>query len=87
MTEYQLAAMSRVGEHGEPIFRAPSVGCSGKKPVISVEDSLRTRLRWSQEKVEQLEEENRRLRGRLPGPSFDDLIAAASSSKKQGETS
>lgn len=30
MTEYQLAAMSRVGEHGEPIFRAPSVGCSGK---------------------------------------------------------
>ena len=30
MTEYQLAAMSRVGEHGEPIFRAPSVGGSGK---------------------------------------------------------
>jgi len=30
MTEYQLAAMSRVGEHGEPIFRAPSVGCHGK---------------------------------------------------------
>uniref|UniRef100_C5CJK8 Uncharacterized protein n=1 Tax=Variovorax paradoxus (strain S110) TaxID=543728 RepID=C5CJK8_VARPS len=30
MTEYQLAAMSRVGEHGEPIFRAPSVGCSGE---------------------------------------------------------
>jgi hypothetical protein len=45
-------------------------------PVISVEDSLRTRLRWSQEKVEQLEEENRTLRGRLPGPSFDDLMAA-----------
>ena len=32
MTEYQLAAMSRVGEHGEPIFRAPSVGCSGERP-------------------------------------------------------
>jgi len=31
MTEYQLAAMSRAGEHGEPIFRAPSVGCSGVK--------------------------------------------------------
>jgi hypothetical protein len=30
MTEYQLAAMSRAGEHGEPIFRAPSVGCSGE---------------------------------------------------------
>jgi len=30
MTEYQLAAMDRVGEHGEPIFRAPSVGCSGE---------------------------------------------------------
>lgn len=30
MTEYQLAAMSRVGEHGEPIFRAPFVGCSGE---------------------------------------------------------
>jgi hypothetical protein len=29
MTEYQLAAMERAGEHGEPIFRAPSVGCSG----------------------------------------------------------
>lgn len=45
-------------------------------PVISVEDSLRTRLRWSEEKVEQLEEENRTLRGRLPGPSFGDLMAA-----------
>jgi len=32
MTEYQLAAMDRTGEHGEPIFRAPSVGCSGEKP-------------------------------------------------------
>jgi hypothetical protein len=30
MTEYQLAAMSRVGEHGEPIFSAPSVGGSGE---------------------------------------------------------
>jgi len=30
MTEYQLAAMDRAGEHGEPIFRAPSVGCSGE---------------------------------------------------------
>jgi hypothetical protein len=47
-----------------------------KAPVISVEDSLRTRLRWSQERVEQLEEENRRLRGRLPGASFDDIMAA-----------
>lgn len=30
MTEYQLAAMDRAGETGEPIFRAPSVGCSGE---------------------------------------------------------
>lgn len=29
MTGYQLAAMDRAGEHGEPIFRAPSVGGSG----------------------------------------------------------
>jgi len=30
MTEYQLAAMSRVGEHGEPIFRdSPAAGSSG----------------------------------------------------------
>jgi len=34
MTEYQLAAMSRVGEHGEPIFRATSVGCSGKPEAL-----------------------------------------------------
>ena len=34
MTEYQLAAMSRAGEHGEPIFRAPSVGCSGETASI-----------------------------------------------------
>jgi hypothetical protein len=48
-----------------------------KAPVISEEDRLRTLLRWSQERVEQLEEENRQLRGRLPGPSFDDLLAAS----------
>ena len=30
MTEYQLASMDRAGEHGDPIFRAPSVGCSGE---------------------------------------------------------
>lgn len=51
-----------------------------ESPVISAEDSLRTRLRWSQEKVEQLEHENRELRERLPGPSFDDLMATAKSS-------
>lgn len=41
MTEYQLAAMSRVGEHGEPIFRAPSVGCSGQPSAKLLKD-----LRW-----------------------------------------
>lgn len=35
MTEYQLAAMDRAGEHGEPIFRAPSVGCSGEMAQIN----------------------------------------------------
>jgi hypothetical protein len=33
MTEYQQAAMDRAGEHGEPIFRAPSVGGSGEKQL------------------------------------------------------
>lgn len=47
-----------------------------KAPVISEEDRLRTLLRWSQERVEQLEEETRRLRGLLPGASFDDLMTA-----------
>lgn len=56
------------------------------KPVISIEDSLRTRLRWSEEKVEQLEHENRELRGRIPGPSFDDLMDGARASKKDTTT-
>lgn len=34
MTEYQLPAMSRAGETGETIFRAPSVGCSGETDHI-----------------------------------------------------
>jgi hypothetical protein len=41
MTEYQLAAMERAGEHGEPIFRAPSVGCSGEATGELLKD-----LRW-----------------------------------------
>ena len=41
MTEYQLAAMDRAGEHGEPIFRAPSVGCSGRPDLLdATEDYL-----------------------------------------------
>ena len=47
MTEYQLAAMSRVGEHGEPIFRAPSVGCSGlldaTEDYLQAQDALDNR--------------------------------------------
>lgn len=56
------------------------------KPVISVEDSLRTRLRWSEERVEQLKHENRELRGRIPGPSFDDLMGGVQASKKETTT-
>jgi hypothetical protein len=55
----------------------PNREITAAEPVISAEDSLRTRLRWSQEKVEQLEQENRTLRGRLPGPNLDDLLKAA----------
>ncbi|RUR69035.1 hypothetical protein EJP67_18415 [Variovorax guangxiensis] len=77
-------AMNAFGpDHCEELrdwFAAPGAAIDAREqePVISVEDSLRTRLRWSQEKVEQLEHENRELRGRLPGPSFDDLMACTS---------
>jgi hypothetical protein len=34
MTNMQILAMDRTGETGEPIFRAPSVGCSGKPEAL-----------------------------------------------------
>ena len=39
---------------------------------ITVEASLRTRLRWAEEKVRHLEQENRELRGKLPGQAERD---------------
>lgn len=58
MTEYQLAAMDRTGETGEPIFRAPSVGCSGETPCrinkslnASVADLLRPFLKPGQKVI------------------------------------
>lgn len=37
MTEYQLAAMSRVGEHGETIFRAPCSVGSGEDDIYTLD--------------------------------------------------
>ena len=73
-----------------PLYAAPvaalAAPAAAEKSVISVEDSLRTRLRWSQEKVEQLEHENRELRGRIPGASFDDLMGSVRASKEKAAT-
>jgi hypothetical protein len=35
MNSMQILAMDRTGEAGEPIFRAPSVGCSGETTQIN----------------------------------------------------
>jgi hypothetical protein len=36
MTNMQILAMDRTGETGEPIFRAPSVGCSGETGAYQI---------------------------------------------------
>lgn len=70
MTEYQLAAMDRAGEHGEPIFRAPSVGCSGETCGAAAE--LLASLRSARTEVRRLIEDS--LCAAAPDRPFCDVL-------------
>lgn len=69
MTEYQLAAMSRAGETGETIFRAPSVGCSGNDAsryeiaaLIKERDGWQDHAKWLQRNLHLTQCDNTLLR-------------------------
>lgn len=71
-TPHEASAWSVGYEEGRRAALAAPPVVQQAAQVISVEDSLRTLLRWERERVEALEDELRDLRSKLPGATERD---------------